>query len=213
MGGPSAGEDEHHYKIQTVSQSREGAQGTSAIARIHLGHTMFSAHLQCLHLSRDPFCPWCRTTPEAMEHFLLQCPRYHSTYCTTLSALCPGHHNTRPAYPPGGLRRPPLLATCCPLPYLCLLEEDWPATTPVIPTQDYPRAHKDPRGHEDLWILMSPGVVLCGYHRHDSWLVFLKKAQIRRRTAGCQEGWMPEAARRVGGHVQCYDGQGGEPGV
>ncbi|MPC18592.1 hypothetical protein E2C01_011480 [Portunus trituberculatus] len=26
----------------------------------------------------------------------------------------------------------------------------------------------------------------------------LKKAQVRRRTAGCQEGWMPEATRRVG---------------
>ncbi|MPC85694.1 hypothetical protein E2C01_080478 [Portunus trituberculatus] len=49
-----------------------------------------------------------------------------------------------PTHPPGGLRRPPLLATCCPSPYLCLLEEDRPATTPVIPTQDYPRAHKNP---------------------------------------------------------------------
>ncbi|MPC45597.1 hypothetical protein E2C01_039301 [Portunus trituberculatus] len=62
-----------------------------------------------------------------------------------LLALRPGHHNTRPAHPPGGLRHPPLLATCCPSPYLCLLEEDQPATTPVIPTQDYPRGHKDPK--------------------------------------------------------------------
>ncbi|MPC80798.1 hypothetical protein E2C01_075391 [Portunus trituberculatus] len=68
-----------------------------------------------------------------------------SKYCTTLQALRPGHHNTRPAYPPGGLRRPTLLATCCPSPYLCLLEEERPATSPVIPTQDYPRAHKDPK--------------------------------------------------------------------
>ncbi|MPC34127.1 hypothetical protein E2C01_027507 [Portunus trituberculatus] len=45
---------------------------------------------------------------------------------------------------------------------------------------------------------MSPGVVLCGYHRRGSWLVFFKKTQVRRRTAGCQEGWTPEAARRVG---------------
>ncbi|MPC84489.1 hypothetical protein E2C01_079228 [Portunus trituberculatus] len=42
-----------------------------------------------------------------------------------------------------------------------------------------------------------PGVVLCGYHRRGSWLVFLKKAQVRQRTAGCQERWTPEAARRV----------------
>ncbi|MPC86085.1 hypothetical protein E2C01_080899 [Portunus trituberculatus] len=67
-----------------------------------------------------------------------------STYCTMLLALRPGHHNTRPAHPPGGLRRPPLQAACCPKPYFCLLEEDQPTTTPVITPQDYPRAHKDP---------------------------------------------------------------------
>ncbi|MPC18593.1 hypothetical protein E2C01_011481 [Portunus trituberculatus] len=83
--------------------------------------------------------------PEAMKHFLLQCPRFHSTYCTTLPALRPGHLNTRPAHPPGGLRHPPLLAACCPSPYLCLLEQGRLATRPVITTQDYPRAHKDPK--------------------------------------------------------------------
>ncbi|MPC51809.1 hypothetical protein E2C01_045664 [Portunus trituberculatus] len=45
---------------------------------------------------------------------------------------------------------------------------------------------------------MSPRIVLCGYHRHGSWLVFLKKAQVRQRTASCQEGWTPEATRRLG---------------
>ncbi|MPC47147.1 hypothetical protein E2C01_040883 [Portunus trituberculatus] len=42
-------------------------------------------------------------------------------------------------------------------------------------------------------------VVLCGYHRRDSWPIFLnlKKGQVRRRTAGCQERWTPETARRV----------------
>ncbi|MPC83898.1 hypothetical protein E2C01_078619 [Portunus trituberculatus] len=62
-----------------------------------------------------------------------------------LTALLPGHHNTQPAHPPGSFRCPPLPATCCPLPYLCLIEEDRPATMPVIPTEDYPRAHKDPK--------------------------------------------------------------------
>ncbi|MPC51600.1 hypothetical protein E2C01_045449 [Portunus trituberculatus] len=143
--GPLAGEDERRYKIQIVSQSLEGAQGTSAITRLRLGHTTLSAHLHRLRLSRDPFCPWCRTTPEAMEHFLLQCPRFHSTYCTMLPALCPGHHNTRPAHLPGGLRRPPLLAACCPSAYLCLHEQGRLATTPVVTKQDYPRAHKDPK--------------------------------------------------------------------
>ncbi|MPC74365.1 hypothetical protein E2C01_068723 [Portunus trituberculatus] len=45
---------------------------------------------------------------------------------------------------------------------------------------------------------MSPRVVLCGYHRRGSWLVFLKKVEVRLLTAGCREGWTPEAARRVG---------------
>ncbi|MPC92152.1 hypothetical protein E2C01_087224 [Portunus trituberculatus] len=45
---------------------------------------------------------------------------------------------------------------------------------------------------------MSPGVVLCGYYRCGSWPVFLKKAQVRRRTAGCRDGWTPEATRSVG---------------
>ncbi|MPC70298.1 hypothetical protein E2C01_064542 [Portunus trituberculatus] len=31
-----------------------------------------------------------------------------------------------------------------------------------------------------------------------NWLVFLKKALVRRRTTGCQEMWTPEAAKRVG---------------
>ncbi|MPC84743.1 hypothetical protein E2C01_079492 [Portunus trituberculatus] len=140
-----AGEDERRYKIQTVSQSREGAQGKSAIARLRLGHTTLSVHLHRLRLPRDQFCPWCRTTAEAMEHFLLQCPRFRSTYCTTLTASRPGHHKTRSVHPLGGLRSPPLVAACCPSPYLCLFEQSRPATTPVIPTQDYPSAHKDPK--------------------------------------------------------------------
>ncbi|MPC51812.1 hypothetical protein E2C01_045666 [Portunus trituberculatus] len=56
-GGPSAGEDERRYKIQTVSQSWEGAQATAAIARLRLGHTTLSAHLHRLRLSHDPFSP------------------------------------------------------------------------------------------------------------------------------------------------------------
>ncbi|MPC11030.1 hypothetical protein E2C01_003683 [Portunus trituberculatus] len=83
-----------------------------------------------------------------MEHFLLQCPRFHSQHTalrsrSRLSALAITTLDM-PTHPPGGLRRPLLLVTCCPSPYLCLPEEDWPATMPVIPTQEYPKAHKDP---------------------------------------------------------------------
>ncbi|MPC76943.1 hypothetical protein E2C01_071380 [Portunus trituberculatus] len=34
----------------------------------------------------------------------------------------------------------------------CLLEEDWLATTPVIPTQDYSRAHKDPKEATKIYV-------------------------------------------------------------
>ncbi|MPC95452.1 hypothetical protein E2C01_090664 [Portunus trituberculatus] len=81
--------------------SREGAQGKSAIARFRLSHTTLSAHLHRLRLSPDPFCPWCKTTLEAMKHFLLQCPRLHSQHtallCSRLSVLA---ITTRPAHPP-----------------------------------------------------------------------------------------------------------------
>ncbi|MPC90848.1 hypothetical protein E2C01_085851 [Portunus trituberculatus] len=80
----------------------------------------------------------------------ISCSTAHSSTPTTLHyapgvpALYPGHHNVRLAHPPGDLRCSPLPATCCPSPYLCFLEKDRPTTTPVIPTHDYPRAHKDP---------------------------------------------------------------------
>ncbi|XP_045126267.1 uncharacterized protein LOC123513261 [Portunus trituberculatus] len=49
-----------------------------ALTRLRLGHTRLTAHLHRLHLSPDPYCPWCRTVPETIEHFLLHCPRFHS---------------------------------------------------------------------------------------------------------------------------------------
>ncbi|MPC86960.1 hypothetical protein E2C01_081805 [Portunus trituberculatus] len=65
-------------------------------------------------------------------------------------------------------------------------------------------------GREDLWILMTPGVVLCGYHRRGSSPVFLKKAQVRRRIAGYCEGRLRPPRGWVDRMVEC-DGQGGEP--
>ncbi|MPC09212.1 hypothetical protein E2C01_001815 [Portunus trituberculatus] len=38
----------------------------------------------------DAAFPWCRTTPETIEHFLLHCPCFHSHHtalCSQLSAL------------------------------------------------------------------------------------------------------------------------------
>ncbi|MPC99686.1 hypothetical protein E2C01_095114 [Portunus trituberculatus] len=77
-----------------------------------------------------------------MEHFLLQCPRFHSQHSALRSRLSALAITT--------LDLPTILAAsgvrpfCCPSPYLCRLEEERPATTPVIPTHDYPRVHKDP---------------------------------------------------------------------
>ncbi|XP_045107993.1 uncharacterized protein LOC123502793 [Portunus trituberculatus] len=49
-----------------------------ALTRLRLGHTRLTAHLHRLGLSPDPYCPWCRTVEETIEHFLLHCPRFHS---------------------------------------------------------------------------------------------------------------------------------------
>ena len=49
-----------------------------ALTRLRLGHTTLNAHLHRLRLAPEPHCPWCRSVPETIEHFLLQCPRFHS---------------------------------------------------------------------------------------------------------------------------------------
>ncbi|MPC47146.1 hypothetical protein E2C01_040882 [Portunus trituberculatus] len=82
-----------------VSQSGEGTQATAAIARrLRMGHTTLSAHLHCLRLSHDLFCPWCRTSSETTEHFLLHCPHFHShrTALHFRSPSCPSQHSTCP---------------------------------------------------------------------------------------------------------------------
>ncbi|KAG0715429.1 hypothetical protein GWK47_011944 [Chionoecetes opilio] len=54
-----------------------------ALTRLRIGHTTLRAHLHRLQLTPDPYCPWAgsqqqRNVPESIEHFLLQCPRFHS---------------------------------------------------------------------------------------------------------------------------------------
>ncbi|KAG0730096.1 28S ribosomal protein S33, mitochondrial [Chionoecetes opilio] len=76
-------------------------------------HTTLRAHLHRLHLTPDPYCPCCRNVPESIEHFLLQCPRFHyhrqllrgqlialnvTTFdLTTLLAAAAVHPSRRPA--------------------------------------------------------------------------------------------------------------------
>ncbi|MPC92695.1 hypothetical protein E2C01_087799 [Portunus trituberculatus] len=109
-------------------------QATATIAHLRLGNTTLSAHLHRPFLSLDPFSPWCMTIPETILPLpMLPLP----PHCTTLTEF------RLSALAITILRHPPLPAICYPLPILCLLEKDHPATTPVIPTQDYPMAHKD----------------------------------------------------------------------
>ncbi|MPC61440.1 hypothetical protein E2C01_055512 [Portunus trituberculatus] len=62
-------------------------QARAAIVRLRLGYTTLRAHLHRLRLSPDPFCPWCRTTPETIEHFLLQSLRFHNHHTAVRSRL------------------------------------------------------------------------------------------------------------------------------
>ncbi|MPC99393.1 hypothetical protein E2C01_094805 [Portunus trituberculatus] len=80
---------------------------------------------------------------------MLQC--FHSQHTAIRSQLSALSTITldMPTHSPGGLRHPTLLATCCPSPYLYLLEEDHPATTSVttpglIRIQKRPRKSMDP---------------------------------------------------------------------
>ena len=55
------------------------------ITRLMIRHTPTNAHLHRLNIVQDPHCPWCPTQLDSPEHFLLQCPRFHSL-CTILKA-------------------------------------------------------------------------------------------------------------------------------
>ncbi|MPC27435.1 hypothetical protein E2C01_020604 [Portunus trituberculatus] len=71
---------------QSLSHAKE-TQARAAIACFRLGHTTLRVHLHCLPLSPGPFCPWCKNTPVTIEHFLLQCLRFHSHHTAPRSRL------------------------------------------------------------------------------------------------------------------------------
>ncbi|MPC75924.1 hypothetical protein E2C01_070324 [Portunus trituberculatus] len=94
-------------------------------------------------VSCDPFCPWCRTT---LRPWNISCFNAHASSLNILhyapsSSPWPSQHSTCPSSwgPQASIFPSNLLSFA-----LCLLEEDWPATTPVILTHEYPRTHKDP---------------------------------------------------------------------
>ncbi|KAG0728227.1 hypothetical protein GWK47_032942 [Chionoecetes opilio] len=50
----------------------------SVVVLFTFGHTTLTVHLHRLRQSPDPHCLWCRNVSETIEHFLLQCTRFHS---------------------------------------------------------------------------------------------------------------------------------------
>ncbi len=56
-----------------------------ALTRLRIGHCRLEAHLYRLHLTPTPYCQWCLTEAETIEHFLLVCPR-HFSHRTVLRA-------------------------------------------------------------------------------------------------------------------------------
>ncbi|KAG0720022.1 Methionine synthase [Chionoecetes opilio] len=115
-----------------------------------------------LRQSPDPDCPWCRNVSETIEHFLLQCPRFHSHRVVPLSQLLTLNVATcdlLSAHPAGGGWRPPLPATCCHPPHLCLPEQDRSTTAPVIASYDITRAHSVENGAQILDVNMDEGLL------------------------------------------------------
>ena len=57
------------------------------IFRLRSGHCRLRAHLFKIRCSDSPLCEFC-TTPETVDHFLLECPAYnqHRTYLRTAAA-------------------------------------------------------------------------------------------------------------------------------
>ncbi|MPD00635.1 hypothetical protein E2C01_096120 [Portunus trituberculatus] len=54
-----------------------------ALTHLRLGHTRLIAHLHRMSLALDPYCLWCISIPETINHFMLECPRFHS-HCVVL---------------------------------------------------------------------------------------------------------------------------------
>lgn len=98
-----------------------------------------------LHMSvcPNPFCPLLKTVPETIKVDAPLPTFPFSLHWIVVSTFGPEHHNTQPAHPHSGIRHPPLMTTCSPVPYAYLPEEDQSVATHVISSQDYTRVHMD----------------------------------------------------------------------
>ncbi|XP_069190266.1 uncharacterized protein [Procambarus clarkii] len=59
----------------------------TAITRLRIEHTCLAAHLHRLRLVDSPYCQWCPTQEDTVEHLLLHCPRFHSARIRLQSAV------------------------------------------------------------------------------------------------------------------------------
>ena len=112
------------------------------LTRLRLSHTRLTAHLHRLRLSPAPYCPWCQTVPETIEHFLLHCPRFYLHRAVLQSTPSPKRHHIRPAHLAHDGKYSPLSTTSRHPPHLCLPQEDRTVFSPVMPSQDSTRAHR-----------------------------------------------------------------------
>ncbi|MPC25075.1 hypothetical protein E2C01_018175 [Portunus trituberculatus] len=58
----------------------------------------------------------------------------------------------------------------------------------VSQENDFPARTEIQQKINRIYGSLSPGAVLCGYHRRSSWPVFLMKAQTGRKAARCRDG-------------------------
>ena len=82
----------HLYSIRPyVGAIREQWQGSriSTVLRCRLrhGHCALNGFLASIHVSDSTLCPKCDDSEETVEHFLLDCPHYHSARQRLLTSL------------------------------------------------------------------------------------------------------------------------------
>ncbi|KAL7281403.1 hypothetical protein ACG7TL_004716 [Trametes sanguinea] len=84
-------------KIGPPLPSRKYLQLTAALPRrsvslltqLRTGHAPLGLHLHRIGKADSPVCPSCRSAPETVAHFLLQCPS-HRRHRAPLARACPG---------------------------------------------------------------------------------------------------------------------------
>ena len=59
----------------------------TSVIRLRVGHTHLITHMKRLGMTDAPYCPWCPTQPDTLEHLLLHCPHHHSHHLALLHSI------------------------------------------------------------------------------------------------------------------------------